>query len=260
MKHQTIKIGLVSYLNTLPFVHSINLMQKHSQWKIETIHAYPAKCTKLFKNNKIDLGIIPVGALPQLNKYQIVSNFCLGANKKVDSVLLLSHTPIEKIETILLDYQSNSSVLMTKILAHHFWKINPAWKKAERGFENKISDTTAGVVIGDRTFGIKNQFPYAYDLAEAWYQFQGLPFVFALWIAKPNLPKQFINDFNFFLNTGIQQIPQALDLFFNNFNSPVSKDIALDYLTKKMNYHYSTEMQKSKDKFLTFINTLGEDF
>ena len=256
MRQQTIKIGLVSYLNTLPFVHGINLMQKQSQWEIETIHAYPSKCTELFKDNKIDLGIIPVGALPQLSNYQIISNFCLGAKQKVDSVLLLSHTPIEKIKTILLDYQSNSSVLMTKILAHYFWKINPQWKKAEKGFEDKISGTTAGVVIGDRTFSLKNQFPYVFDLAEAWYQFQKLPFVFALWVAKPNLPEQFINDFNFFLNTGVQQIPQALDTFLNNYNLPINHDIALNYLTERMAYHYTPDMQKSKNKFLALVNEL----
>ena len=145
---------------------------------------------------------------------------------------------------------------MTKILARYFWKINPRWEKAEKGFENKISGTTSGVVIGDRTFTLRNQFPYVYDLAEAWYQFQNLPFVFALWVAKPNLPEQFINDFNFFLNRGVQQISQALDLFFNDYNLPINQNIALDYLTKKMDYHYSTEMQKSKDKFLAFVNDL----
>ncbi len=257
MKPIKIKIGLVSYLNTLPFVHGINMMQKQqTKWNIETVHAYPSKCTELFIQNKIDLGIIPVGALPQLNDYHIVSDFCLGARQEVDSVLLLSHKPIKKIKTILLDYQSNSSVLMTKILSRHFWKINPVWVEAENGFENKITGNTAGVVIGDRTFTLKNQFPFVYDLATEWYRFQKLPFVFALWVAKPGLSEQFINDFNFFLNKGIQQISKGLDLSFSNYKLFINQDIALNYLTKKMAYRYTPDMQKSKDKFLSLLNNL----
>lgn len=257
MKKTKIKIGLVSYLNTLPFVHGIQTMQKNQkQWNIETIHAYPSKCTKLFQQNKIDIGIIPVGALPHLSNYQIVSNFCLGANKKVDSVLLLSKKPINEINTILLDYQSNTSVLMTKILARYFWKINPVWEKTGEGFEHKIGGNTAGIIIGDRTFTLKDKFPFVYDLASEWYHFQKLPFVFALWIAKPNLPKQFINDFNFSLNMGIQQIPQALKLFLKDYNLSINQDTALDYLTNKMSYNYTPKMQKSKDKFLSLLNNL----
>ncbi len=254
MKQKKIKIGLVSYLNTLPFVHGIKMMRKNqTKWDIETSYAYPSKCTTLFLQNKIDIGIIPVGALPQLQNYSIVSNFCLGAQQTVDSVLLLSQKPIKEIESILLDYQSNTSVLMTKVLSRHFWKINPIWIEAEKDFENKINGTTAGVVIGDRTFTLKNQFPFVYDLAAEWYSFQKLPFVFALWIAKPNLPNQFIDDFNFFLNEGVQQLTKGLDLFFDDYHLPISQSIALDYLTKKMYYRYTPDMQKSKDKFLSLL-------
>ena len=253
-----IRIGLVSYLNTLPFVHAINMMKKEqTKWDIETIETYPSNCTRLFQQNKIDIGIIPVGGLPQLNnEYKIVSDFCLGANQSVDSVLLLSYHPLKEIDTILLDYQSNTSVLLTKILSKYFWHITPKWQEAVQGFENNIRDKTAGVVIGDRTFSLKNNFPHVYDLALEWYQFQKLPFVFALWVANLKLPEPFIKDFNLFLEKGIKEIPEAFDLFKNNYHLTINRDTALNYLTKKMAYHYSSAMQNSKDKFLSFLNDI----
>ncbi len=255
---EKIRIGLVSYLNTLPFVHAINLMEKEQiKWDIEIIEDYPSNCTRLFQQGKIDIGIIPVGGLPQLNnEFKIVSNFCLGANQSVDSVLLLSYQPLKAIETILLDYQSHTSVLLTKVLSKHFWHINPKWQEAEKGFEHNIKDNTAGVVIGDRTFRLRNNFPYVYDLASEWYQFQKLPFVFALWVANPKLPEPFIKDFNLFLEKGIKEIPKAFDLFSNNYQLIINRDSALNYLTKKMAYHYSSAMQNSKDIFLNFIKDI----
>ena len=253
-----IRIGLVSYLNTLPFVHAVNRMKnEQTKWAIETIETYPSNCTRLFQQNNIDIGIIPVGGLPQLNnEYKIVSDFCLGANQSVDSVLVLSNRPLKEIETILLDYQSNTSVLLTKILSKYFWHINPEWQDAEQGFENNIRKNTAGVVIGDRTFSLKNNFPYVYDLASEWYQFQKLPFVFALWVAKPKLPEAFIKDFNLFLEKGVNEIANAFDLLKNNYHLTINRDIALNYLTKKMTYHYTSAMQDSKDKFLSLLNDI----
>ncbi|HIE16440.1 MAG TPA: hypothetical protein EYP69_05905 [Bacteroidales bacterium] len=138
-KTNIIKIGLVSYLNTLPFVYGIRTMiENQKQWNLKIIQAYPSECTNLFRENKIDIGIIPIGALPNLKNYQIVSKFCLGTKQKVDSVLLLSHKPIKNIDTILLDYQSETSVLMAKILARYYWKINPIWENTTQGLKTKL--------------------------------------------------------------------------------------------------------------------------
>lgn len=257
MKKQTIKIGLVSYLNTVPFVHGINLMKKqNSHWDIRTTQAYPSKCSSLFMENKIDIGIIPVGILPKLRNYKIISDYCLGSQGVVASVLLLSHQPINNIKTILLDYQSNTSVLITKVLAKNFWNIEPEWINAKKGFENKIEGHTAGVVIGDRTFSLKNKFPYAYDLAKEWYKFQKLPFVFAVWVAKKDLSEDFVADFNKFLTRGVNEIPLALSLLFDNFNLSITVDEAYQYLTENISFEYTENMIKSKDKFLSLLNNL----
>jgi chorismate dehydratase len=57
-----IKIALVSYINTIPFIKAIQSSDVLKD-KIELIIDYPAKCAELIKSGQVDGGLIPVGAL-----------------------------------------------------------------------------------------------------------------------------------------------------------------------------------------------------
>src|SRR6185369_11597556 len=115
--------------------------------------------------------------------HHIISDYCIGADGDVGSVLLLSDVPMSEIKNVLLDYQSRTSVTLAQVLADKYWRIKPRWTDAKENYERDIKGTTAGVVIGDRTFALKNKFKYTYDLSGEWKIFTGLPFVFACWVA-----------------------------------------------------------------------------
>ncbi len=100
-------------------------------------------------------------------------NFCIGSNGKVASVCLFSQSPIEKVEKVLLDYQSRTSVELAKILLKEYWKICPEFIDAGEDFRDHIKGTTAGVVIGDRALEQRRCSSYIYDLSEAWKGFDG---------------------------------------------------------------------------------------
>jgi chorismate dehydratase len=89
------------------------------------------------------------------------------------------------MKEVLLDYQSRTSVELMKLLARKFWNISPKWTSTNPGFIDKELPRDAGMlVIGDRNFLMKNKFAYEYDLAQVWYEYSGLPFVFAAWVSK----------------------------------------------------------------------------
>jgi chorismate dehydratase len=145
-----IRISAVSYLNSLPFVYGLTHSSLINECDISL--DIPSVCAEKLINGTVDIGLIPVAAIPQVPNATIISDYCIGANGEVKTVCLFSEVPLNEIKTILLDYQSRTSVLLVKILAKEFWKINPEFINAEAGFEQKIKGTTAGVVIGDRTF------------------------------------------------------------------------------------------------------------
>ena len=130
---EKIKISAVSYLNTLPFIYGIEnnaLLMK----QIDLQKDIPSSCADKLIHNKVDIGLIPVTEIGKLQESYIISNYCLGAVGKVDTVSLFSHIPIENVKTILLDYQSRTSVKLTKFLAKEYFKINPKYVSAKAGY------------------------------------------------------------------------------------------------------------------------------
>jgi len=172
-----IKISIVNYTNTLPFKWAL---KRHSLLQqIDLQEDIPSICAQKLKYKQVDLALVPVALLAELDSYYIETDFCIGANGKVDSVKLYSQVPLREIKTISLDYQSKSSIALTKVLTKFFWKLAVEFVDAKPGFENAIQNNHAAVVIGDRTFALNGKYAYEFDLAEEWKQFTQLPFVFA---------------------------------------------------------------------------------
>ena len=146
---EKIKVGAVSYLNTKPLLYGVKRDEALKN-QIDLLEDYPAKIAGMLIEGSIDVGLVPVAIIPKLSEWHIVSDYCIGAEGDVASVCLFSDVPIEKVERVLLDYQSRTSVNLCKVLLKHHWKITPVIEDAQEGYQKEIKGTTAGVVIGDR--------------------------------------------------------------------------------------------------------------
>lgn len=247
-----VKVSLVSYLNTLPFLYGIkNAEFSH---EIDLQLDIPSVCAQKLINDEVDLGLVPVAVLPQLKEYYIVSDYCIGASGKVNSVLLLSDVPLSEIKEIHLDYQSKTSVNLVKVLAKHLWKIQPDWKDTCEGFENNIGGTSAGVIIGDRTFNLPKSFHYQYDLSEEWEKLTQLPFAFACWVSNKKLAPEFIQQLNNALKLGLENIPSSLSLSKETIHSQK----LLDYLQKDIDYALDPPKTEAIQLFLDYLSDQEE--
>ena len=232
-----IKISAVSYLNTKPFVYGL----QHSDIinEIDLSLDIPSMCAKKLLNDEVDIGLVPVSILPELKEHYILTDYCIGAEGAVKSVILFSEVPLNEIKNIYLDYQSKTSVQLVKVLAQNFWKIKPAWIDADKNYEEEISDYAAGIVIGDRALELKNKFKFSYDLAEEWKKFTGLPFIFACWVSNKKLPEAFINKFN-----------QAICFGIENKESVITNPNEREYFEKYISYEFDEKKKKAMKLFL----------
>jgi chorismate dehydratase len=244
-----LKISAVSYLNTIPFVHG--LKQSELIKIIDLQLDYPSICAEKLINGIVDLALVPVAVIPKLKEAHIISDYCIGANGAVDTVCLYSDVPIEEIESIVLDYQSRTSVALLKILLNEYWQLNPELKKANVGFEENIKGNHAALVIGDRAFALNTKYAYIYDLSAIWKKMTGLPFVFAAWVANKKLPQDFIVSFNKALEKGLSNIDKALALEGNSYPNCKNPE---DYLNNKISYNLDVEKQKGMELFLRKIS------
>lgn len=252
LNQQKIKISIVNYTNTLPFKWALKKSELLA--KIDLQEDIPSICAQKLKFNQVDLALVPVALLRELPSYFIETDYCIAAFKKVDSVKLYSQVPLNEIETITLDYQSKSSITLTKVLSKFFWKINPAYLDAAPGFEQNTKNKNASVVIGDRTFELNETHAYEYDLAEEWFKFTGLPFVFAVWASTQKPDENFIKEFNAVLKYGVDFCFAAINESANQLS--ISKEKAIEYLTQRIDYKLDDDKRKAMELFLNYIKQL----
>lgn len=204
-----IRVGAVSYLNTKPLIYGFEkgLMNE----SVELVIDYPSKIAGQLINNEIDIGLIPVAVIPELQASNIISDYCISCDGAVASVCLFSDVPLNKIETILLDYQSRTSVALLKILLKNHWRITPRLVQSVEGYEKDISGTTAGLVIGDRALVKRLHSKFIYDLGLAWKEMTGMPFVFAAWVSNKLMSVEFIAAFNKANEFGVANLASVID-------------------------------------------------
>ncbi len=231
------RVSIVEYTNSLPFIWGIEATGFDK--KIILTKDNPAVCAEKLITGQSDIGLVPVATLPFIPHAEIISDYCIGANGAVNSVFLFSNKPINKVAVIRLDLQSRTSNLLTQLLAKNYWKITPEFTK-----DDTVS-ADAFVEIGDRAFGKSEDFVYAYDLAEEWKNFTGLPFVFAVWVANKPIDAAFKATFNEALAYGIQHRADCIATLpvHNNFD-------VTDYLLNKISYELDEQKRKALQQFL----------
>lgn len=213
--------------------------------EFDVVKAVPSACAQLFKENKVDVAIVPVGAVEAIGDYKILSDFCIGAHKIVKTVSVFSKEPLDQINCIYLDTDSRSSVKLLKILLTEYWRLAPQLVGMQE-FDGELKAGEALLCIGDKTFPMLKEFPFQYDLAEAWYKYTGLPFVFALWVQNGQLTQSQVDLFNQAIAQGIENraaIASQLQILHPEIDFH-------DYYFNCINYNLDTDKLKAINLFL----------
>ncbi|RAJ32921.1 menaquinone biosynthetic enzyme MqnA/MqnD family protein [Pedobacter cryoconitis] len=238
-----IRISAVAYTNTKPFIYGINHSDVLNQ--IDLSLDIPSDCAAKLIDGTVDVGLIPVAAIPQVPNANIISDYCIGSVGAVNSVFIFSNVPVNEIRTLRLDSHSRTSNNLAKVLLKfHF--------KQEVSYTTDVNaQTDAIVLIGDRTFGKKDDYAFAYDMGEEWMNFTGLPFVYAAWVANKAIPEDFINEFNTALKQGLAARKELLKTLPEN---PVF-DLD-DYLMNKLDFELTDKKREALSLFLSYIEQL----
>lgn len=241
-----IRVGAVSYRNAKPLV--FGLEQPDMTNIIDLTYDYPARLVEQLLSGQIDIGLIPVAAMKRIPNAHIVGQHGIAADGAVGSVALFSTCPIEEVEEVVLDYQSRTSVELTKILLRDHWK-RPVRFIPSQGDEyiNDISGARAGLIIGDRALMNVGRFPYVYDLSQAWKDLTGLPFVFAVWVTVCKLPTDFVTRFEQANAVGLLQLEQLAKIW-----SLEGVDI-LTYFQRQIHYLLDANKRKGLNYFLELL-------
>lgn len=182
-----LRIGEISYLNCTPLFTTLRNNFHDNGCQFVTGH--PSSLNAKLRSGEIDIcpsSSIEYARNPDL--YLILPDLSISSNGFVRSVLLFTREPIEFLNgaSIALTGESETSVALLKILLSRKYSFNNSYYQAQSSGQNLSSGHDALLLIGDRALkeALHGREGHVYDLGELWYEFTGLPFVFALWLLR----------------------------------------------------------------------------
>ena len=178
------KVACVGYRNAWPLTHRLD------PELFEVVHCVPSEAARLLREGKVDVGLVPVGALLSEGDWRVVPGQAIGCDGPVTSVLLVGEQPLETWTRVALDGESRTSIVLAQVLLRQALnrpdlEIFPV--DAGTGAFH-AQGTTGAVVIGDAAMNLPARLTTRVDLGQVWKDWTGLPFVFAVWAGRPDLP------------------------------------------------------------------------
>lgn len=183
-------IGAVSYLNTKPLVADLAQLAEG----YEVVFDLPSRLADRLTAGELDVALIPVIEAVADPAYTVVSSACIACRGPVWSVKLMSRVPPDQIGSLALDVGSRTSRALAAVLLDQRHGVRPRTEPLELAADWKTTSADAALIIGDRAMQAASvEFPYVWDLGQEWYLETGLPFVFAVWAARPGADVDFLS-------------------------------------------------------------------
>jgi chorismate dehydratase len=175
-----LRIGCVRYLNARPLIHG---------WPGEVVLDHPAALCAQIARGELDVALVSSFEFLRNPIYRIVDGISISSAGPVYSVVVAHRGEISQVEEIELDPGAETSVnLLRCVLAER--RLKP--RLVERGAPATLGlaearPSRAQLLIGDQAirFRQKHREYRFWDLGEEWKQIVDLPFVFALWLIRP---------------------------------------------------------------------------
>ncbi len=184
---EPIRVGAVSYLNAKPLYYRLEEFAPDVRLMMDV----PSRLADRLASDDLDVALIPSveylrGAA---SGYEILPGFAIAARGAVRSVKLFSRVPVGRIQRLALDIGSRTSLALVRVWLDAAHGLRPPVQEAlPLGVSPLESTADAVLVIGDRAMKVPDAaFHTVVDLAEAWNGLTGLPFVFALWVARKDV-------------------------------------------------------------------------
>jgi chorismate dehydratase len=176
-----VRIGAVSYLNTKPLIHDLDILAPEAEVVLEV----PSRLAELLDQGALEVALIPVIEYFRSGSYRLVPGIAIASNGPVLSVTLFSRVPWQQIRLVALDEGSRTSAALAQILLRKRYGIAPQVVPLPMDADAEAADADAVLLIGDRAMrACLPGFAHAFDLGQEWHDWTGLPFVYAVWAVR----------------------------------------------------------------------------
>jgi len=252
-----VRIGAVSYLNTKPLIFGLEkAMGARDILSLEL----PSRLAADLASGAIDIGLIPVFEYFQHPEFAIVSDAVIACRGPVWSVRIFFRCDPSQVKTLALDDGSRTSVALSKVLFHARFGFVPDTIPLSMTDDPRAVQADAVLVIGDRAMhpeSFRPAFQSDWDLGQAWFEETGLPFVFAMWVARSEsfATEQWRSTLESTRDEGLQHIREISMMAAEHY--ALTTEQCYDYLTNYIRFILSSEERAGFAEFRRRCDALG---
>lgn len=193
----TLNIGLIDYLNTMPFHY--DLAERLQDADVHFERGVPSQLNRALIAGEIDLA--PISAIEAARHAEdviILPGLSIASLGAVRTVLLFSWaadiSDLHGQPVALTDHSATSNALL-QVLCRERYHIEPEFTVMKQHLPGMLAEHQAALVIGDdalvegtlhRPLSTQSSVlsPFIFDLGDEWLKMTGLPFTFAVWAAR----------------------------------------------------------------------------
>jgi predicted solute-binding protein len=175
----SLRVGCVKYLNARPLIHG---------WSGAVVFDHPAALCAQLEADELDVALVSSFELFRQSACAIVDGVAIASDGPVYSVIVASAGELGEVRQIELDPASVTSVNLLRCLLSERGLSIP-FTTQSMPVDSPITQGTGRLMIGDQAIRFRQAKETRYrmtDLGELWQASVGLPFVYALWLIRPD--------------------------------------------------------------------------
>lgn len=226
-------IGSVPYVNASPLVRWFET--EHGKQVAQVRVAPPSMLADWLMRREVDVALVSSVEWFRRPDTRFVPGLAIASEGAVLSVRLFSKVPIAAVRSVALDTSSLTSSALTQILLARVYGLHPQYRAHPPDLEAMLQSCDAGLLIGDKGMTAQLSEGVVLDLGQAWYDWTGLPFVWAMWLANAEAPLEALSEV---LHTayewGAQNIERLINMEAKRTGIPHA--LVARYLTQVMVY------------------------
>lgn len=173
------RIGCVKYINARPLVRG---------WEGPVEFDHPSALCRRLAAAELEVALVSSFEFLRNPIYSIVDQVAIASHGAVYSVFV-AHERDQAWNEVELDPASSTGVALLRCLLHEE-KNTPNECAPAADNLSPLDPGRARLLIGDQAIRFRQKFDTRYDyldLGQAWRDLTGLPFVFALWLVRPEV-------------------------------------------------------------------------
>ena len=253
-----VRLGAVEYLNTKPLIYGLE-EQLAGDSSLEL--ALPSRLAEGLSRNLLDVALLPiVEYLRHRDVYRLISDAGIACRGPVWSVRILFRVPPAEAKSLGTDEGSRTSVALSQVLlASRFGRMLEQ-VPFPIGTQAKDCPADAVLIIGDRAMNPERyvvDFPYDWDLGLEWYRETGLPFVFAMWVAREEqfVRPQICRVLEESRDAGLRHVEELVGRYSDRYG--LTQKDCRDYLTRYLQFYVGENELEGVEEFARRCVKLG---